>query len=68
MRLLRFPSQGGMQTHLTNVTDPQLLSLADAAALYSRRWHIGLAFNLAKTVLHLHLLWPPAFDLSHTQA
>jgi hypothetical protein len=57
VRVLRFPYQGRMQAYVTNVTDPHLLSLADAAALYARRWDIELAFNLAKTDLHLHFLW-----------
>ena len=48
------------QTHfryITNVLDPQQLSLHDIAVLYARRWDIELAFKMVKRHLQLHLLW-----------
>lgn len=57
VRLLRFTHRGMSYAYLTNVTDPRRLTMADAAALYARRWDIELAFKLIKTDLHLHLLW-----------
>jgi hypothetical protein len=49
----------GRQTwaYLTNVLEPQRLSLADISQLYARRWDIERMFNLVKTHLHLHWLW-----------
>lgn len=44
-------------TYVTNVEDPRLLPSADVVALYRQRWKIESAFNLAKTHLHLHLIW-----------
>lgn len=57
VRLLQFTVRGRTYRYLTNVDDPALLSLPDAARLYARRWDIEMAVNTLKTHLGLHLLW-----------
>ena len=57
VRLIQFEHNGQLRRYLTNVRDPQRLSMRAVAALYARRWDIELAFKLAKTDLKLHLLW-----------
>jgi IS4 transposase len=48
VRLVQFYQHGKLHRYLTNVLDPQQLSLADLARLYARRWDIELAFRLLK--------------------
>jgi len=43
--------------YITDVLDPTVLSVAEIARLYARRWDIELAFTLVKRHLKLHLLW-----------
>jgi hypothetical protein len=50
------------RTYLTNVLDPQALSLPDIIDLYSRRWGIESAFLLVKRLLGLSYLWTGAFN------
>jgi hypothetical protein len=57
VRLVQVTRQGKTCAYLTNVLDPQRLSLADISQLYARRWDIERMFNLVKTYLHLHWLW-----------
>jgi hypothetical protein len=57
VRLIQFRQGATLYRYLTNVLDPQVLSPADAARLYARRWDIELAFKLVKRHLKLHLLW-----------
>jgi hypothetical protein len=57
VRLVQFTRQGKTWAYLTNVLDPQRLSLADISQLYARRWDIERMFNLVKTHLNLHWLW-----------
>ena len=57
VRLVRFRVGSQSYTYLTNVTDPALLSMADIARLYARRWDIELAFLALKEHLGLNLLW-----------
>jgi hypothetical protein len=67
VRLVQITQQGKTWAYLTNVLEPQRLSLADTpappqvrvSALYARRWDIEplRVFNLVKTHLHLHWLW-----------
>jgi hypothetical protein len=57
VRLVQVTRQGKTWAYLTNVLDPQRLSLADISHLYARRWDIERMFNLVKTHLHLHWLW-----------
>jgi len=57
VRLVQVTRHGKTWAYLTNVRDPQQLSLADISHLYARRWDIERMFNLVKTYLHLHWLW-----------
>lgn len=57
VRLLRFWFKGRHYQYLSNVLDPQRLSLADIARLYARRWDIELAFRLLKDHLGLNEPW-----------
>jgi Transposase DDE domain len=57
VRLVRFYDGRQVRCYLTNVLDPTLLSLADIARLYARRWDIELAFLTLKDQLGLHHWW-----------
>lgn len=57
VRLVQFTRHGKTWAYLTNVLEPQRLSLHDLSQLYARRWDIERMFNLVKTHLHLHWLW-----------
>jgi len=57
VRLVIFSFHGIQYGYLTNVLDPQQLSMQEIAQLYSRRWDIELAFKLLKCELGLHLWW-----------
>ena len=57
VRLVTFTMNGTHFRYLTNVLDPQKLSLHDIALLYARRWDIELAFKMVKRHLNLHLIW-----------
>lgn len=57
MRLVCFREGENHYQYVTNVRDPELLSIRDIAALYARRWDIELAVLTVKRRLGLHLLW-----------
>ncbi len=57
VRLIQFEHAGICYRYVTNVRDPALLSMSDAARLYARRWDIELAFKMLKGELGLHLWW-----------
>jgi hypothetical protein len=57
VRLIQFEHAGIGYRYLTNVRDPALLSMSDAARLYARRWDIELAFKVLKRELGIHLWW-----------
>lgn len=57
VRLVRWQVGTLQVTYVTNVVDPQQLSLPDIARLYGRRWDIELAFLTLKESLGLHLWW-----------
>ena len=57
VRMVTFSINGQQFRYLTNVLDPNLLSMHDIAVLYARRWDIELAFKLLKRHLNLHLIW-----------
>jgi Transposase DDE domain len=56
LRLVQYDHNGMQRSFITNVLDPRLLSLADIASCYARRWDIEMMFNLIKTHLKLHTL------------
>jgi hypothetical protein len=57
VRLVQFRVGSTLYQYVTNVTDPQLLSMHEIAQLYARRWDIELAFKLLKEHLGLRLWW-----------
>lgn len=57
VRLVTFRVGETRFRYITNVLDPQVLTLHDIAVLYARRWDIELAFKMVKRHLQLHLLW-----------
>lgn len=57
VRLVRYRVGIKWYEYLTNVLDPQTLSVLEVARLYARRWDIELAFLLLKEPVGLHLLW-----------
>ena len=56
-RLIQFEHHGVCYRYITNVLDPDLLSMSEAARLYARRWDIELAFKALKGELGLGLWW-----------
>jgi hypothetical protein len=63
MRLVRLGDGIGVRVYLTNVCDPQMLSLAEVAQLYARRWDIELAFRLLKEYLGMSHWWSSKQEL-----
>jgi hypothetical protein len=57
VRLVTFTVGKKHYRYITNVLDPQKLSMHDIAVLYARRWDIELAFKMVKRHLNLHLIW-----------
>lgn len=66
-RLVQFYAYGHWHRYLTNVLDPQQLSVADIAQLYARRWDIELAFGVLKEHLHLGQLWSAKWAVVQVQ-
>ena len=56
-RLISIRYHGVWYRYLTNVLSPHLLSGAEVARLYGRRWDIELAFRALKDHLNLRVLW-----------
>lgn len=63
MRLVRLGDGIGVRMYLTNVCDPQMLSLAEVAQLYARRWDIEMAFRLLKEYLGMSHWWSSKREL-----
>jgi hypothetical protein len=63
VRLVRLADEVGVRMYLTNVCDPQLLSLAEVAQVYARRWDIEMAFRLLKEYLGLSHWWSSKQEL-----
>ena len=57
MRLVEVYVNGRWQRYLTNVLDPQRLSVVEVVALYDARWSIETTFLLVKRLLDLAYLW-----------
>src|SRR6266478_857324 len=67
VRLVQFYQHGRLHRYLTNVLDPQQLSLADIARLYARRWDIELAFCVLKEHLQVSQLWSAKWEVVQVQ-
>lgn len=57
VRLVQYRHGQDLHQYVTNVRDPQCLTLRAIVELYARRWDIELAFRLVKQHLKLSLLW-----------
>jgi hypothetical protein len=62
VRLVEIRVGAGWHHYRTNVLDPAVLSAADVADLYGRRWRIEEAFSLVKRLLGLSYLWTGAVN------
>ena len=67
VRLVTFRRGRTMHRYITNVLEPDTLSIATMARLYARRWDIEMAFKLAKQHLKLRLLWSAKRVVIHQQ-
>ncbi len=67
VRLVRLGDGVGVRVYLTNVCDPQMLSLGEIAQLYARRWDIEMAFRLLKEYLGMSHWWSSKRELILTQ-
>jgi hypothetical protein len=67
VRLVQFYHHGRLHRYLTNVLDPQQLSLADLARLYARSFDIELAFCLLKEHLQLSQVWSAKWEVVQVQ-
>jgi len=67
VRLVQFYHRGRLHRYLTNVLDPQQLSLADIVRLYARRWDIELAFCVLKEHLQVSQLWSAKWEVVQVQ-
>lgn len=63
VRLVRLGDGMGIRMYLTNVCDPQMLSLPEIAQLYARRWDIEMAFRLLKEYLGMSHWWSSKREL-----
>jgi hypothetical protein len=57
VRLVQFWRGGQWHQYITNVLEPEQLSLEEIVELYARRWDIELAFKALKGLCGLHLWW-----------
>jgi hypothetical protein len=57
MRLVEVYVNQQWRRYLTNVLDPQQLSIIEIVQVYDRRWHIETAFLTIKRLLGLSYLW-----------
>jgi hypothetical protein len=57
VRLVEVYVNGHWRGYLTNVLDPQRLSVVEVVALYHARWRIETMFLLVKRLLDLAYLW-----------
>lgn len=56
VRVVEVQLGGSWRAYVTNVLDPDLLSVADVVDLYGRRWRIEEAFLLTKRLLNMSYL------------
>ena len=57
VRLVEVSLNGHWRGYLTNVLDPQRLSVVEVVALYQARWRIETTFLLVKRLLDLSYIW-----------
>ena len=57
MRLIEVFYKGVTRRYLTNVLDPQVLSVVQVLELYGRRWDIEMMFDLVKATLPVRCVY-----------
>lgn len=57
VRRVQYRHGEALRCYLTNVLDPQQLTIHDIAVLYARRWDIEMAIQLVKQHLGVRLWW-----------
>jgi hypothetical protein len=57
VRRVQYRHGGVLRSYLTNVLDPNVLTMHDIAVLYARRWDIEMAVQLVKQHLGVRLWW-----------
>lgn len=57
VRLIEVFVDDAWRQYITNVLDPERLSVLEVVAMYEQRWHIETAFALVKRLLGLSYLW-----------
>jgi hypothetical protein len=57
VRLIEVYVDGAWRQYITNVLDPQRLSIVEVVELYEYRWTVETAFLLVKRLLDLAYLW-----------
>ncbi len=67
MRLVAVEYKGKWYRYLTNVLDPNRLSVEDVVLLYQQRWRIEDAFHVAKRLLGLAYFWVGSINGVQTQ-
>lgn len=67
VRMVRFRHGKHRRAYITNVRDPAVLSMAEIAQLYARRWDIEMAIQLVKEHLGLRLWWSTKDSVIHQQ-
>ena len=67
VRLVQYRRGSQLHRYITNVRDPDMLSMADIVTLYARRWDIEMAIALIKQHLGLSLWWSTKDTVIHQQ-
>ncbi|MGB8345116.1 MAG: IS4 family transposase [Ktedonobacteraceae bacterium] len=67
VRLIQIGHGNQCWRYLTNVLDPRVVSGAQVAQLYRRRWDIELAFRMLKDHLHVNVLWSAKWEVIQVQ-
>ena len=57
VRLIEVYVNGSWRRYITNVLDPQQLSIVEAVSVYDRRWRVETSFLHVKRLLDLSYLW-----------
>jgi Transposase DDE domain len=67
VRLISFWHKGRHDRYLTNVLDPHMLSVAQIAKLYARRWDIEIGFRMLKDYLGIKTIWSAKWPVIRVQ-
>lgn len=67
VRLVCFRHGNQIRSYITNVLEPERMSMAEIARLYARRWDIEMAVQLVKQHLGARLWWSDKDVVIHQQ-